>query len=342
MYKPDPNRPIGQSNLCVQNQAKSIPWIWEGVIPWGAITLLSAPEKIGKTTLLSLLLDRRRDGGQLLGRTVYPGKTVLCSEEDQRLWTLRQPPLDFGPRLVYHNPCYDYPSRGKWKHFTDDLIDLFFRDEEHDEDPFDLVVIDTAMSFLPLNDRNRKAQRWALGQLRRLTGLPTAFLILNQSRNMHRPLAAFADIVIKMETPRGLGLGDLGPGPTRRRTFTGVGRYPDTLQLAKAELNPEGTDYVLLPDSPAPPSSPPLLDTIVTLLTASPTPLTHRELLERWPDHPPRKDSLYRALTHGLERGLLTVSGTGNKTDVFRLGMTRAGEGSEFASAASGGRQSPD
>ncbi len=64
-----------------------------------AITLLSAPEKTGKTTLPSLLLDRRREGGQLLGRTVRPGRTILCSEENSRLWELRQPPLDFGPQL---------------------------------------------------------------------------------------------------------------------------------------------------------------------------------------------------------------------------------------------------
>ena len=65
-------------------------------------------------------------------------------------------------------------------------------------------------------------------------------LILNQSRNVHRPLAATADIVIEIEIPRGVNM-------TRRRTFTGVGRYPETLQTATAELNPAGTDYVLQP-----------------------------------------------------------------------------------------------
>jgi hypothetical protein len=75
-YPPRPtdnHRPIGHSNLRVQEQRQSIPWIWEGVLAERAVTLLSAPEKIGKTTLLSLLLDRRRAGGELLGRTVYPG-----------------------------------------------------------------------------------------------------------------------------------------------------------------------------------------------------------------------------------------------------------------------------
>ena len=45
-------RPIGQTNSSVQKQRRSIPWLWEGVLATGAVTLLSAPEKIGKTTLL--------------------------------------------------------------------------------------------------------------------------------------------------------------------------------------------------------------------------------------------------------------------------------------------------
>jgi hypothetical protein len=79
------DRPIGRTNAVVAGKRPSIPWIWEGVVAEGAVTLLSAPEKIGKTTLLSQLLDRRRAGGELLSRTVFPGKTVLCSEDNDAL-----------------------------------------------------------------------------------------------------------------------------------------------------------------------------------------------------------------------------------------------------------------
>ncbi len=301
------DRPIGRSNTSLQQVRRSIPWIWEGVVAEEAVTLLSAPEKIGKTTLLSLLLDRRRAGGQLLGRTVYPGRTILCSEENERLWALRQPPLDFGPDLIFHHPPSGCPSRGRWKRFIDDLLTLSFRDN-----PFDLLVIDTAVAFLPTADRNARLRRWALSELRLVAGFPAGVLLLNQSRNMHRPLAAFADIVIEMEIPRGLGV-------TRRRTFTGVGRYPDTLPSATAELNPEGTDYVLLPDSPEPHA--PLLGTLQTLLSDSPTPLTRRELLARWPGEAPREDTLWRTLTRGCERGLFVRSGEGTRTEPFRYGV---------------------
>jgi hypothetical protein len=323
MHDDHRDRPIGHSNSLVQKERSPIPWIWEGLVAEGAVTLLSAPEKVGKTTLLSLLLDRRRAGGQLLGRTVHRGKTILCSEESLKLWSLRQPPLDFGSDLVFHQPDGDYPSRGRWKRFVDDVFTLLFEDS-----PFGLLVIDTAASFLPLADRNKRVLRWALAQLSLVADTPAGVLVLNQSRNVHRPLAAFADIVIEMEIPRGPPHPTLSPTPggegrvrgaTRRRGFTGVGRYPDTLQTARAELNAEGTDYVLLPDSPEPP--PPLLATLQTLLTESPTPLTGRELLARWPGDAPCPNRLWRTLTRGVERGLFVVTGAGTKTDAFRYGV---------------------
>jgi hypothetical protein len=120
-----------------------------------------------------------------------------------------------------------------------------------------------------------------------LNRLPAGVLVLNQGRNVQRPLAAFADIVIDMAIPR-------GQAPSRRRTFSGVGRYPDTLQAASAELNAEGTDYLLVPGSTPP--HPPLFATLHALLRASPVPLTRRELLEGWPGPPPRPDTLWRAL----------------------------------------------
>jgi hypothetical protein len=68
-------RAIAFSNERVKDSHRTaIPWLWDGVIAENAVTLLSAPEKTGKTTLLSLLLDRRREGGMLLGRPVRPAE----------------------------------------------------------------------------------------------------------------------------------------------------------------------------------------------------------------------------------------------------------------------------
>ena len=145
-----------------------------------------------------------------------------------------------------------------------------------------------------------------------MAGIPAGVLVLNQSRNVQRPLAAFADIVVEMAIPRGCA------APTRRRTFSGVGRYPGTLGAVSAELNAEGTDYRVLAGGPPP--GPPLFATLEALLRASPAPLARRELLARWPGPAPRPDTLWRALAHGVLRGLFIVQGAGTRTDPLRYG----------------------
>jgi hypothetical protein len=299
------------SNKWVNSIREPVSWIWEGLVAERAITLLSAPEKTGKTTLLSLLLDRRRGGGQLLGRNVRVGRTMLCSEEDDLLWALRQPPLDFGSQLEYHKPLGCNPSPGRWRRFIDHLLDF-------EEGYFDLLVIDTVMNFLPAGQNNPTRLRKALNEFRVITNLPAAVLLLHQtcaarSRTRARgPLAGFADILIDMQIPSG------EPG-TRRRHFHGVGRYPGTLQHAAAELNADGTDYVVLPDALLATSGLASLETVREILSQSATPLTRQEILSRWPEgeSPPRADSLWRLLARGCEMGLFVRSGDGTKAEAF-------------------------
>jgi hypothetical protein len=315
------NAAVSHGNDWLQTLKQPIPWIWDGLVAEDAITLLSAPEKTGKTTLLSLLLDRRRQGGQLLGRAVRPGRTILCSEESVQLWALRQPPLDFGPQLEYHRPIGDNPSPRRWRRFIDHLLDLA-------ADSFDLLVIDTVMSFLPAAQNTPSALRKALNELRVVANLPAGVLLLHQtytarSRTRARgPLAAFADILIDMQTPP-------GDRSTRRRHFHGVGRYPGTLQHVTAELNPEGTDYVLLADGPPEAASAPALETLRQLLSQSSTPLTRQEILACWPEgeRPPHVDSLWRCLTRGCEVGLFVRTGEGNKAEAFRYGLAQGQAG---------------
>src|SRR5262249_15388434 len=146
------------------------------------------------------------------------------------------------------------------------------------EDHFDLLVIDTVMNFLPAAQNNPSALRKALNELRVVSGRPAGVLLLHQacstrSRSRARgPLSAFADILVDMQIPAGDRF-------TRRRHFSGVGRYPGTLQPLVAELNPEGTDYRVLAEG-APEEAPmPALDTLRQILGQSPTPLTRQEIL---------------------------------------------------------------
>ena len=308
---------VSFGNQWLQTYSQPLPWVWEGVVALEGVTLLSAPEKTGKTTLLSLLLDRRREGGQLLGRVVQPGRTILCSEENHRLWALRQPPLNFGSQLEYHRPMGFNPSPGRWRRYIDHLLDL-------PQDSFDLLVIDTVMSFLPAAQNNPGGLRKALNELRVIAGLPAGVLLLHQTsaartRSRARgPLTAFADILIDLQAPG-------GDRRLRRRDVHGVGRYPGTLEHVAAELNPEGTDYLLLPDGP-PQAGFASLETVRQLLSQSAAPLTRQEILDRWPASEPRPhvDSLWRTLTRGCEQGVFVRSGEGTRAEAFRYGLAQA------------------
>src|SRR5438552_9943583 len=76
-------------------------WLWPGYLAAGNVTLLTSQWKTGKTTLLSLLLDRMKSGGVLAGRVVKPGKAVILSEETPVLWLERSRRFDFAEHVVW-------------------------------------------------------------------------------------------------------------------------------------------------------------------------------------------------------------------------------------------------
>ena len=228
-------------------------------------------------------------------------------------------PLDFGPDVTFRQRRGPTPNGNDWQRFLDELIDRCLAEEA--AGTFDLLVIDTAISFLPLAQRNRRPLQTALAQLADVARLPLGILLINQSRTVHRPLAACADMILEIAVPRGPAG---SRAATRRRIFTGVGRYPDALERVEAELNAAGTDYVLAADAPppdAPPPDPPLLAIAEALLAASCAPLTHQELLARWPAPAPHADSLHRTLAAAVQAGRFTRAGNGTKSEPFRFGL---------------------
>src|SRR5437016_10666490 len=77
-----------------QASVSHLDWLWEGYLAAGNLTLLTSQWKAGKTTLLSLLLDRMKHGGQLAGLGVRPGKAVVLSEESSTHWLQRSERYD--------------------------------------------------------------------------------------------------------------------------------------------------------------------------------------------------------------------------------------------------------
>jgi hypothetical protein len=69
----------------------SLDWLWHGYVATGNITLLTSRWKAGKTTLLSLLLSRRKTGGSKQ-REGTSRTTPLCGHQEAASQTTPSPP----------------------------------------------------------------------------------------------------------------------------------------------------------------------------------------------------------------------------------------------------------
>ena len=129
------------------------PWLWDGYLMRGGVTLLSAHPKAGKTTLLSHLIRDLGRGGEFCGRALKPGRVVIVSEESAEMWKERRDLLGFGDHArVLSRPFFGPPDRETWLAFLAHLH-THFRAE-----PCDLVIFDTLSDLWPVEDENRAGE----------------------------------------------------------------------------------------------------------------------------------------------------------------------------------------
>src|SRR5437868_13730511 len=83
-----PVQPLRPSELA-QAAPPRLSWLWHGYLAPGKVTALISPPKSGKTTLVSHLLARFAQGGQLAGLAVAPGRAIVVSEEAASDWDAR-------------------------------------------------------------------------------------------------------------------------------------------------------------------------------------------------------------------------------------------------------------
>jgi hypothetical protein len=131
--------------------APKLRWLWHGYLAVGAVTLLTSQWKIGKTTLLSILLARMKAGGTLAGLPVKAGRAVVISEESSEQWLLRSRRLDLDGHIGWYcRPFRGRPSPQQWQ----DLLDCVA--EAAAERDVSLAVIDPLASFFPGQKRERR------------------------------------------------------------------------------------------------------------------------------------------------------------------------------------------
>src|SRR5262249_4876633 len=147
-------------------------WLWQGYLAPGNVTLLTSQWKSGKTTLVSILLARLREGGQLAGLPVGAGRVAVVSEESPMHWHLRSQKLTFGNNVCWFcRPFRSKPTAEDWLALVDVLADL------RTEQGIDLVLIDPLAAFLPGRDESNAGGMLAtMLLLQRLTALGMSVL----------------------------------------------------------------------------------------------------------------------------------------------------------------------
>jgi hypothetical protein len=314
---------IGDAEL-VALQVLPTDWLWHGILARGNLTLLTSQWKAGKTTLLSLLLSRRRQGGTLAGLAVQPGKSLVVTEEAPALWAERARRLDFGGQVWFLvRPFLHVPGPHEWQALVDHLVALRARHG------LDLVAIDPLAPYLR-NENTPSCIYDTLLPLTALTRQGTAVLLphhpgkgapaIGQAARGSGALPGHADIAIEMRHPGGSPF-------TRRRRFLGLSRFVETPREMLLELDAAGHDYLPVADEPDEPAGR-QWEALLMVLEDAPQKLTRADILAEWPDDFPKPEAstLWRWLDRGVTDQTIRCEDSGRKADPFRYWLPQREE----------------
>lgn len=197
-------------------------WLWDGLLPFGHVALLSAQPKLGKTTLLAhLLAALSRGEPAFLGRPLAPARALVVTQEADPVWLQRRRELGLCPRAVFFQrgrggwpqPFRGRPGAKEWAgpcaHLAAEVARL----------GLGLAVIDPLADFWPVRDENAAGEVTdAVLPLREVAHAGAAVLLLHHPRKAggqggaaHRgsvQLAALADVLLELRRPRGAALAD--------------------------------------------------------------------------------------------------------------------------------------
>ena len=187
-------------------EGEGVEWIWQGVIARGAITLLSAKWKVGKTTLLLNLLRACSQGEEAFcGRELSFQKCLIISEEGLVHWTRRRKELEASREISVQTGTFRTGNTAEnWRRMIADIA------SEIKINGFGLIVIDTLFSLWPVKDENDAAQvRNALMPLNELADLGAGVLLVAHTVKGDAPsvssfrgsgsLGGFVDVIVEMK-----------------------------------------------------------------------------------------------------------------------------------------------
>jgi hypothetical protein len=295
-----------------------VSWLWHGYLAPGSVTLLTSQWKSGKTTLISVLMDRLKAGGTLADLPVAPARAVIVSEESPMHWYRRSQKLSFGDHLCWFcRPFRGKPRPDEWLALLDHVLDLRGR---HD---IGLLVIDPLASFMSgHNENGAGGMLAALLPLQQLTSQGMAVLVAHHPRKGEivagqaargsGALSGYVDIIMEMSWY------DHPCKVDRRRKVQAFSRFEETPRGRIIELTPDGTDYLSHGDFEEEElnrSRALLLD----VLDDADHKLTRKEVLAAWPVPPvPEESTLWRHLDRLVTDEVIRRDGEGRRHHPFR------------------------
>ena len=307
-------------------------WLWQAFLMPQCITLFTSQWKSGKTTLISVLLDKMKRGGAFLGYPLRPGRAFVISEENESLWLNRAQRLDLSGHVhLLSQPFKRRPTLDDWSALIDHIAGV------HDRDGLDLLVIDSLAALLPVRSENVSAcMLEALRPLERIAQLNMATLLTHHPRKEDAPLGqasrgsgalpANVDIILEMYWHKKIHDGDsMGMGERdRHRRIHGFSRFAETPRRMLIELNADYTDYYNHGDFGDGDQIEGWRILRAVLETADKPP-TRREILDDWPEEFPAPDekTLWRWLDQAVRNGNVTREGRGRRNAPFRAGLVK-------------------
>ena len=294
-------------------------WFLHGYLAPGAVTLLTAIWKGGKTTWLSHMLAQFAQEGMFCGMRMRAAKVLIVSEEPSDIWIERRDRLAIGNHVhILIRPFVQRPVPGVWVNFIRHLATLIA------DNGYQIVIVDPLANVWPVRDENDATQTIdALNPIRLLTEKGAAVLLVLHPRKSggdeataargSGAISAFADILLEMRRMTPTDSRD------RRRVIVGHSRYRETSTEKVVELSDDGQSYAALGDR-AEAGGKLRAEHIAAILPAEPPGLSVEEILDEWPNgDKPSKRSLEIALTRGVEDRSWQTTGAGKKGDPRRF-----------------------
>lgn len=228
-------RPISIDDL--PDNEEQIPWVLDGYLASGAVTLLVGLWKAGKTTWLVHLLRAITAGDDTFaGQSLRKCHALVVSEEPAMLWRQRRHRFGLSGIDVVCRPFLRRPDQHTWERFIAYLAQTVRRQN------ISLVVFDPLANLWPVNDENDAGQvTAALVPLRGLEG--AAVLLVHHPRKGDAgegqaargsgALPGFVEIIVELRRF------DAQRREDTRRVLTSYSRFDDTPPELVVDYDPE-------------------------------------------------------------------------------------------------------